>query len=206
MRFKPSSFNGAQAEFRKSSRGVATVELALILPIVIGILALATAGGQGFSIDRKVVLAAHTVADLVSGTPFENGSPTAGATQITQSELDTDIALSAEIMYPNAPASLQVVVSELFVDAAANTGTVIWSEGCNGATKLPVNSIIALDPSYAKTGAPYLIFGQASYTFQPLGILYPTATVNLSSTETLTIRNGAQITVQWGTSSCSVLS
>jgi hypothetical protein len=63
---------------------------------------------------------------------------------------------------------------------------------------LPVGTVITLDPSYSAAGAAYLLYGQVTYTFQPLGGFLSLPTMTLSSTETLTIRNAPQIDIQWG--------
>lgn len=54
----------------RDARGSATVEMALILPVALSLLGLVMIGGQGFEVQRKVVLAARTMTDLVSQAPY----------------------------------------------------------------------------------------------------------------------------------------
>ncbi len=183
---------------REDERGVAAVETALIAPMLLVMLSIAAVGGEGFAIQRKVALASRTVTDLVARSPFIKDAVTSNASDLNQSDLDVDIALGNEILYPNATAGLQTVVSELSVNAAAKTGTVVWSEAGAGATKLPVGTVINLDAATVAIGAPYLIYGQVQYSYQPISFWMPIGATTLSASEKLTPRNAAQIIPQWG--------
>jgi hypothetical protein len=161
-------------------------------------LGLAAMAGQGFEIERRTSLAARTVTDLVSQTPYTQNAAVAGATALNQSDLDTDLALSSEIMWPNSTTGLQVVVSELLVKSANNTGVVVWSEPYNGATALAVGTVVPLTPTVVATGAAYLIYGQVQYTFQPLNIMVSSAPITFKESDILLPRNASQITINWG--------
>jgi Flp pilus assembly protein TadG len=184
--------------------GVAAVEMSIIAPVALLFLSVAVAGGQTLTLYHKTVLAAHTVTDLVSRTPYQKDTitNTAQAEMMNESDLDTDLMLSQMIYYPNDATNLQVVMSELQVNAQTNQGTVIWSEGCNGATPLKVGAVLNLDPSYSALGAQFLLYGQVNNTFQPLGVTLSLAPITLSSTEMLTIRNATSITINWNSKTC----
>jgi Flp pilus assembly protein TadG len=184
--------------FLTNERGTSAVELALILPPALILLCLVTFAGEGFELQRRSLLAARTVADLVSQTPYAIDPNVAGATALNQSTLDTDLALAAEIMWPFPATTLQVVVSELSVNSANNTGTVVWSEPYNGAVALTVGTTVTLSPNIVATGATYLIYGQVQYTFQPLNIYLSSAAVTLNESDMLLPRNAAQITLNRG--------
>ena len=186
------------AAFVADERGSALVEMAFIMPAALLMMSLAMVGGQAFNAQTKVALAARTVTDLVSQTPYLKSQTVAGATQLNQTDLDTDLALASEILYPYDSTNMQVVVSELSVDATNQIGTVVWSEGYNGGTALRVGLQLTLDPSVVNAGASFLIYGQVSYSFQPLGIYLPVTTFNLTSSEMLTPRNAGQIAINWG--------
>ena len=185
-------------DFLENAGGVAAVEMAFIAPVALALLGLGVAGGQTMNLNHKVVLAAHTTTDLVARTVFYRDPNTPGAALLNQSALDADIAISQLIMYPDSSGTLLAVMSELLVNANANTGTVVWSEPSPGATALPVGTVVQLDPSYSQAGATYLLYGQVTYAFQPLGGILSLPAITLSSTETLTIRNATQITINWG--------
>ena len=184
--------------FLTSERGTAGVELSLVLPPALILLCIVTFAGEGFELQRRASLAARTVADLVSQAPYVQNPNVAGATGLNQSALDTDLALSSEIMWPASTDTLRVLVSELSVKSANNTGTVVWSEPYNGAVALPVGTIISLSPSIVATGAAYLIYGQVQYMFQPLNIEQSIGSMTLNETDILVPRNANQITINWG--------
>jgi len=184
--------------FLDNASGVAAVEMAFIAPVAITLLFVGFAGGQTLNLNHKVVLAAHSTTDLVARTIYIQDPNNPQGELLAQSALDADIAFSQLIMYPDANGTLTEVMSELQVNTANNTGVVIWSEASPGATKLPLNTVITLDPSYSAAGAGFLLYSQVTYTFQPLGGLLSLPPITLSSTETLTIRNAPQIDIQWG--------
>jgi Flp pilus assembly protein TadG len=189
---------GPQSGFLGDDRGSSVVEIALILPPALLMLALAVMAGQGFEIERKASLAARTVTDLVSQAPYVINPAVTGATELNQSVLDADLALSALIMWPDASSAVRVVVSELAVNSANNTGTVVWSEPYNGATALAVGTVVSLSPSYAATGAAYLIYGQVQYTFQPLQIMQAVSAITFNEGDVLAPRNASRLTINWG--------
>jgi Flp pilus assembly protein TadG len=192
------SNGGTGPSFVVDVAGVAAIEFAFLAPIVITMLAIVVLGGEGFTIQRKVALAARTVTDLVSQSPYVKNASVSGATELNQSDLDTDEALSAEILYPYDPTNLQVVVSELSVNTGNNTGTVVWSEAYNGGTALAVGTVITLNSAFSQAGATYLVYGQVSYTFTPLGLNMAVNAITLNASELLTPRNAAQVTINWG--------
>ncbi len=184
--------------FLNNVSGVAAVEMAFVAPVAITLLFVGFAGGQTLNLNHKVVLAAHSTTDLTARTIYTQDPNNPQAELLTQSALDANIAFSQLIMYPDSTGVLTEVMSELQVNTANNTGVVVWSEPSPGATALPVGTVITLDPSYSATGAAYLLYGQVTYTFQPLGGFLSLPAMTLSSTETLTIRNAPQIDIQWG--------
>jgi Flp pilus assembly protein TadG len=186
--------------FLANNCGIASIELSLILPPALIVLGLAVMAGEGFEIERRTSLAARTVTDLVSQTPYQQNPTVAGATALNQSDLDTDLALSSEIMWPNSTTGLQVVVSELLVIPANNTGVVVWSRPypVGVATALAVGAVVPLNPSVVATGAAYLIYGQVQYSFQPLNIMISSSPITFNESDILIPRNASQITINWG--------
>ena len=191
----PSPLTSRGRSFAADNSGVAAVEMAFIAPVALALLALGVAGGQSMALNHKVVLAAHSVTDLVSRTVYSPDSNLPQSELLLKSDLDTDLALASMVMYPNATAGLSVVMSELKVDANNNTGVVVWSEPSFSGVKLATGTRINLDPAYIATGATYLLYGQVTYTFQPIGGILNLPPITLSSTETLTIRNAQQIDI-----------
>jgi len=174
--------------------GVAAVEMALVGPAALAFLSLAFAGGQGLSIYHKTVLTADIVTDLVSRTPYSPDPNIANAEQLVSGSLDADLALGQLVLYPNDATNLAIVMTELKV-TSPTTATVVWSEGYNGGVALSCGVTLTLDPKYTQAGETYLLYGQASYSYQPLGVSFNLPVMSLSATYMLTIRNATQITV-----------
>ena len=175
--------------------GAAAVELALIAPVALILLSVGVAAGQALEVYHKVVVTAHTVTDLISRTPYAPDSNVPNAELVAASQIQTDMAMSQMTMYPFSAASIQIVVSELQVNATTNQGTVVWSQPYNGATPLGIGTTITLDPAYIASGATYLLFGQVTYTYQPFNGVLTLASMTFNATEMLTIRNASQITL-----------
>jgi Flp pilus assembly protein TadG len=204
---KPSLFERFGAKlFARDDNAAAAVEMAIVAPVALLFLSVVVAGGQSLTLYHRTVLTAHEVTDLVSRTPFAQDTlnNTQGAEDINESDLDTDLMLSQLIYYPNDTTNLKVVMSELYVTTSNGnvTGTVQWSEGCNGATPLAKGTTVTLNSSYGLINASYVLYGQVSNTYQPLGIELPMGPLNLSAVEVLTIRNAAQMFVNPDKKTC----
>jgi hypothetical protein len=180
-----------------NENGIAAVEFAFLAPVALAFLSLAFAGGQGLSIYHKTVTTAHIVTDVVSRTPYAPDTITniANAESLQSTALDADLALGRLVMFPDDSSNLAVVMTELKLNIAAQTATVVWSEGYNGGVALTCSATITIDPSYYQSGATYVLYGQTSYTYQPLSVSFNLPSMTFKSTEILTIREAAQITV-----------
>jgi Flp pilus assembly protein TadG len=175
--------------------GVAAIEFAFLAPVALAFLSLAFAGGQGLSVYHKTVMTAHIVTDMVSRTPYNQDTNVANAEKLAAADLDSDLGLGQLVMYPNDATNLKVVMTELLLDNVGKTAKVVWSEGYNGGVALACNATVTLDASYYASGATYVVYGQASYTYQPLGVSFNLSPITFNSTEVLTVRNATQITV-----------
>jgi Flp pilus assembly protein TadG len=184
--------------------GIAAVEFAFLAPVAMAFLSLAYAGSQGASVYHKTVTTAHIVTDMVSRTTYTPDANVANAEQLLASNLDGDLALGQLVMYPNDSTNLKIVMTELKLDTVHQTAAVVWSEGYNGGVALSCNATITLDPSYYQSGATFMLYGQASYTYQPFGVSFNLSPITFNSTELLTIREATQITVPGVQTQCVV--
>ena len=80
--------------FLADAQGLAAVELALILPIALMLMSLVVFGGQAYGVQRKVTLAATTVANIFAQANDVNTST------ITAAELNQILAYPNLILYP----------------------------------------------------------------------------------------------------------
>ena len=89
----PRLLRGSRA-FLADAKGLAAIELALILPIALMLMSLVVFGGQAYSVQRKVTLAATTVANIFAQANNVNTST------ITAAELNQILSYPNLILYP----------------------------------------------------------------------------------------------------------
>ncbi len=137
----------------RESRGAATVEFALILPL----LALIWLGGfeaaKAVSTYRKVTDATAELANVA-----------AQYTAITKAETMSVMAAATQIMSPYSTTSLTVVLSQIQTD---DTGacTVSWSEGYQGGAPLTPGAQWPLPASLKIPDTAYILV-QTAYPYQ----------------------------------------
>jgi Flp pilus assembly protein TadG len=199
--------SGARAFFA-DAKGLAAIELALILPMMLMLMSLVVFGGQAYGVQRRVTLSATTVANIFAQANDVNTST------ITAAELNQILAYPNLILYPYDGSTAAVVVSQLLVTVNGNgtaTGTVgtcpitgnssapcSWANG-NG-TPLTVGTQLSIDPSIASAFAPgssnnYVILGMVSYPFQPTGIWFSVGLFTLHDSIIMIPRVASPITV-----------
>ena len=194
------------------ARGLAAVELALILPLALMLMSLVVFGGQAYSVQRRVTLAATTVANIFAQANNVNTST------ITVAELNQILAYPNLILYPYDGSSAVVVVSQLLVTTSNGTvtGTVCGSwPNANGTARM-VGSQLSIDPSIASafsgSGANnnpacgsipantvptnYVVLGEVNYPFQPTGIWFSVGSFTLHDSIIMIPRVASPITVQ----------
>jgi Flp pilus assembly protein TadG len=139
------------------NNGLAAVEFAMILPIMLVLFFGTVEFSSGVAVDRKVNLVAHTLSDLTSQSP---------ATGILDVELANWFNVGARIMYPYSSAPLNAVISELYVDANTGIAYVQWSKPFQGGVARTPGTQISIPPTLAVKGS-YLIFSEVNYLYKP---------------------------------------
>lgn len=207
---------GPRRDFASDAHGVAAVEFSLILPVALLIMALVVYGSQLYRVQRKVSLAAATVANLVA----QGGNTSAAC--ISTPELTQILAYPNLILYPYDATYLSVVVSELSITQVSGgaTATVQWSYANGNGTQrpagqqlsvgvgqqVPVNaaSIVSAftGPSSVANGTDVgnVIFAEVQYPpqhpFQPYDLYGTVAATTLYNTSVMIPRTNAGVTVQ----------
>jgi Flp pilus assembly protein TadG len=166
--------------FARDRRGIAAIEFAVLLPLLI-ILYLGTFEvGQGIAINLNNNLAARTVADLASQY-----------TSISNSDMSNILGASTTVMAPYPTQPFSVTVSQVTVDAKGNA-TVAWSDALNGTARSPGQSVTL--PAGLNTPNTSLIWGETKYVYTPgLGYVL-TGSVTLSSQIFMSPRNAPSVT------------
>jgi Flp pilus assembly protein TadG len=219
----PPLFHRCARAFLADAKGLAAVELAMILPLACMLMSLVVYGGQAYGVQRRVTLAATTVANIFAQANNNNQST------ITAAELTQILAYPNLILYPYDASAVQVVVSQLLVTTSNGnvTGTVCTcpitgnsSAPCSWAnangTPLPVGTQLSLDPSIASAFSAsgsndnpacgnipansvptnYVVLGQVSYPFQPTGIWFSVGQMTLHDSIYMIPRVASPITVE----------
>ena len=148
-------------------RGVAAVEFAMLLPLMVTLYLGAVEISQGVGVDRKVTLTTRTVADLASQV-----------SSINNADMTNVLNASSSVIAPFDATKLKVTVSEVKIDAS-NLATIAWSDTLPGGTARAVGSTVTL-PTALKVANTYLIWGEVSYSYKPAIGYVVTGTLNLS--------------------------
>ena len=200
------------ARFLADAKGLAAVELALILPLMAMLMSLIVYGGQAYTVQRKVTLAATTLANIFAQANNNNAST------ITAAELNQILAYPNLILYPYDGSTAAVVVSQLLVTVSGGTatGTVCGSWANANGTARTTGQQLSIDPSIASAFASsgsnnnpacgsvpantvptqYVVLGEVSYPFQPTGIYFSVSTMNLHDSIIMIPRVASPITVE----------
>jgi Flp pilus assembly protein TadG len=207
------AFRRRARAFRADRKGLAAVELAMILPLALMLMSLVVYGGQAYGVQRRVTLAATTVANIFAQANNNNQST------ITAAELNQILAYPDLVLYPYDGSTAAVEVSQLLVTVSGSgtaTGTVCGSWANANGTARPTGQQLSIDPSIASAfassgsnnnpacgGVPansvptnYVILGEVQYPFQPTGIYFSVSTMTLHDSIIMIPRVASPITVQ----------
>jgi Flp pilus assembly protein TadG len=159
------SFATCLARLRDDRRGVALVEFACVVPVLLLMYLAGYQLSDALSCNRKVTITTRAAADLTT----QNST-------ITQTQLATILSASSKIMAPYNVSNAVVRVTELSTDTSGNT-TVVWSQDNRGSGGRAVNSSYVLPPAI-KVNGTFIILSEVSYAYKPavnFGIVGPLA-------------------------------
>ena len=138
----------------RDERGVALVEFAYVLPILL----LMYLGGyqltDALSCNRKVTITARVVADLTT----QNAS-------VTTSQVNTILNASSTVLAPYSVSNALVRVTELTTDSNGNT-TVTWSMDNRGGGLVANTSYVL--PTKIKAVSSSIIMSEVAYSYKPI--------------------------------------
>ena len=149
----------AWGRLRGDTRGVAAVEFALVIPMVIIVYA------GGFEIAQ-----AATVNRKVTDTTVQLANVTSQYTTVAHPDVNTIFGAASEIMEPYSPTPLTIVLSEVQADSAGSTSAkVIWTQSYANGTP---GACATSGPNVTMpTGLPspnqYYILVQTTYLYTP---------------------------------------
>jgi Flp pilus assembly protein TadG len=159
-------------DLKGDQRGLAAVEFAMVLPLLVTLYLGGVELAQGVSIDRKVSLTARAVADLVA-QKREGGT---NGNVITAGEMADIMNAAKAVISPYPDSKLKVVVSSVKI-AANKIAKVDWSSSFN-ATARQKGQTVSL-PDALLVPDTSIIWAEVSYAYTPTIGYVITGTVDL---------------------------
>jgi Flp pilus assembly protein TadG len=169
------------AGFWRDRRGVAAIEFAVIVPVMLVAFFGTVEFCSAIAVDRKVTLVARTLSDLTS----QAGAP------VTDTYVQNVFTASVAIMNPYDLSPTTARISQIYVDSHSNA-TVQWSKAATFATgaaqamlaassRSTGDNVTSLVPPALLIKQTYLILSEVSYQYKPsVGYVMAKAGINLS--------------------------
>jgi Flp pilus assembly protein TadG len=168
--------------FLDATRGIAAVEFAMILPVLVIMFLGSVDLGRALAIYMKVRAATYTL-DAITNQ----------YTTIQSTDMSSILGATSVVLSPYSSSPVVVVISQIKI-TSASTATVNWSATLNG-TALAQNSSVSVPTSFASCHSYpcYLVYGQVTYTYTPLFLYVFKSAFNLSDALYVTPRSSACI-------------
>ena len=179
--------------FRRDAGGMAAIEFAMILPLLVLMFFGMIDISMGVGTDRKVTMVTQTMADLTSRYA-----------SVTETDFTNFFAIADAMITPYDKVPLKTTISQIYIDPAAKTGKVQWSRGeatltAGSPIGVPADLIVK-DASGAVSSNQYLILSQTSYLYQPIiGWVVPKAGITLTESTYTRPRQSTCIPISPGT-------
>jgi len=145
--------------FVASTRGVAAIEFAMILPVMLILLLASFDGGRAIAVYMKVRSATYTLAAITNQY-----------TTIQSTDMASIVGATSVVLAPFSSSPVVVTISQIKVSSASKA-TVSWSYSLNGTALTQTSSVTLPAALFSNNSCGqypcYLIFGQVSYTYTP---------------------------------------
>jgi Flp pilus assembly protein TadG len=181
--------NAMCRRFLASQRGVAALEFAMIMPVMLILFLSSFDVGNAIIVYLKVRAATYELAAITN--QYGVGS----TAQISTSTMSAITGAVSQVMAPYSTTSTIVTISQIKA-TSATAATVSWSYSVNGTpltgsyTGLPTNMAKNSCATVPTASNPcYFILSSVSYTYTPLFGHYMTGALSLSDTLLMTPRS-----------------
>jgi Flp pilus assembly protein TadG len=168
--------------FARARGGVAAVEFALTLPMMILLYFGGYEASDAVATYRKLADTTATIANVA-----------AQYTTMSQTDVASVFAASSQVMAPYSTATLSIVMSEIQTDAKSNA-TVAWSRATSGATPLAQGAVVTLPTGMASPSTFYIQVVTTYVFVLPTGIAF-TQNLSFSNQIYMVPRNSASISL-----------
>lgn len=151
----------------RDRRGAAAVEFAIITPAILTIFFGTAEVSTGVAIDRKVVMTARSLSDLVAQSMIVNDA-----------DMTNIFNAASAVMSPYSTATeLHVKVSAVNIDSKG-VATIGWSKASN-STARAAGAVVTIPSALAMPNSQ-LIWSEITYDYKPSVGYFITGTLNLS--------------------------
>jgi Flp pilus assembly protein TadG len=150
-----SKLAGVHRRFIDSTRGVAAIEFAMIMPVLLVLFLGSFDGGRAIAIYMKVRTATYALASIANQY-----------TTIHDTDMTSILGATSAIVAPYSSTPLSVTISELTVTSSGKA-TVTWSNGSPSSAARTVGSTVTVSTGLGGTGTA-LVFAEVNYQFTPM--------------------------------------
>jgi Flp pilus assembly protein TadG len=149
------------ARLARDTSGLAAVEFAMIVPLMLVMFFGTIEISNGVAADRKVSIIAQSISDLTSRY-----------TSVNDTDLTNFRAIAVAILTPYGATDLKTTITEAYIDPVAEVARSQWSKGDAARafkSVVPVPAaLIARDANNKIIAGQYLIFSEVSYVYKPV--------------------------------------
>ncbi|MBB5047367.1 Flp pilus assembly protein TadG [Rhodopseudomonas rhenobacensis] len=150
--------------FRRDRGGVAAIEFAMIVPLMLVMFFGTVEVSSGVAARRKVSIVAQTISDLTSRSK-----------SVVDSDVSNFLSIADAIMTPysatHSATQFQTTITEVYIDPVTGRGVAQWSKGDvvrrPGTTVDVPSDLIAKDSNSKVIAGQYLIYSEVKYLYTP---------------------------------------
>jgi Flp pilus assembly protein TadG len=175
-----SKSTGIYRSFIDSTCGVAAIEFAMIMPILLVLFLGSFDGGRAITIYMKVRTATYALASITNQY-----------TTIHDTDMTSIMGATSAILAPYSSTPLTVTVSELTVTSSGKAA-VTWSNGSPSSAARTVGSTVTVSTGLGSTGT-VLVFAEVKYQFTPMFGYLGTTSISLADNLYTTPRSSSSI-------------
>lgn len=145
---------GLAARFRRHQKGVAAIEFAGILPLMLLMYIGTVEVGQAVAVNRRVTLVSRTLSDLVAQT-----------TTMNTTDMNNVFVAANTVLYPFSTSNAKMVVTSV-KRIGANDFRVVWSRASGtGAVARTANTNVTLPTNLLVNNGDTVIMSEVAYNY-----------------------------------------